>query len=95
DTYTELLEYSFLEKEKGNIVYMGDDEEVEKLEIYHSEGTCEVLDSAYEKAHTYHEPMKMKKVKIGMDVEPKEAIIGDYWSNSKVAKIIDLLCDFQ
>ncbi|KAH9292902.1 hypothetical protein KI387_041910, partial [Taxus chinensis] len=39
----------------------------------------------------YHKPMKTKKVNIGTDAEPKEAIIGDYWSNSEVAKIIELL----
>ncbi|KAH9321497.1 hypothetical protein KI387_016136, partial [Taxus chinensis] len=60
------------------MVYMVDDEEVENFDIDHSEGTREVLDNADEKARAYHEPMKMKKVNINMDVEPKEAIIGDY-----------------
>ncbi|KAH9322591.1 hypothetical protein KI387_017230, partial [Taxus chinensis] len=36
-----------------------------------------------------------KKVNIGMDAEPKEAIIEDYWYESKVAKIIEILHNFQ
>ncbi|KAH9306759.1 hypothetical protein KI387_011163, partial [Taxus chinensis] len=95
DIDAKLLEHDFLEKEKEKMVYMVENEEVEKLDIDHSECTCEVLDGVDEKGHAYHEPMKTKKVNIGMTVEPKEAIIGDYCSDSKVAKIIKLLRDFQ
>lgn len=44
-------------------------------------------------ACTYHEPLKTKKVSSGE--EPKEAIIGDYWLENEVSKIIDLLCEFE
>ncbi|KAH9298113.1 hypothetical protein KI387_029795, partial [Taxus chinensis] len=36
-----LLECAFLEKEKGNMVYIMDDEEVENLDIEHSQGVHE------------------------------------------------------
>ncbi|KAH9313326.1 hypothetical protein KI387_028361, partial [Taxus chinensis] len=54
----------------------------------------DILDSMDKKVCAYHEPMKTNKVNISMDVEPKEAIIGDYWSDYEVAKIIELLSNF-
>lgn len=63
--------------------------------IDNSMGMHEVLDSVDKNMCPYHEPMKTKKVNIGTDVEPKEATIGDYWIDSEVEKIIDLLRDFQ
>ncbi|KAH9323241.1 hypothetical protein KI387_017880, partial [Taxus chinensis] len=53
--------------------------------------THDVIDSADERMRAYHEPLKMKKVNIGSEAEPKEAIIGDYWLEKEVSKIIDLL----
>ncbi|KAH9295670.1 hypothetical protein KI387_039258, partial [Taxus chinensis] len=64
------------------------DEEVENLYVDHLQGAHKVLDSANKDARTYHEPMKTKKVNIGSEAEPKEAIIGYYWSDSEVAQII-------
>ncbi|KAH9309855.1 hypothetical protein KI387_037766, partial [Taxus chinensis] len=48
-----------------------------------------------EKARAYHEPLNTKKVNIGSEEEPKEAIIGDYWSEKEFSKIIDLLDEFE
>ncbi|KAH9293891.1 hypothetical protein KI387_040905, partial [Taxus chinensis] len=70
--------------EKGKMVYLVDDEEIETLDVGHLIGRREVLDRVDKKMHAYHEPMKTKKVNIGLDVEPKEAINGDYWSDSEV-----------
>lgn len=95
ETDVEQLDHAYLEREKGKMIYMVDDEEVENLDIEHTEDAGEVLDSGDEKVCACHEPMKTKKVNIGTDVEPKEAIIGDYWYESEVAKIIKLLRDFQ
>ncbi|KAH9331144.1 hypothetical protein KI387_003252, partial [Taxus chinensis] len=53
--------------------------------------TRTVLDNSNEQTYTYYEPLKTKKVNIDSDEEPKEAIIGDYWSEKEVSKIIDLL----
>ncbi|KAH9324997.1 hypothetical protein KI387_005175, partial [Taxus chinensis] len=86
-----LFECVYLKKEKGNMVYVVDEEEVENFDIDHLKGTREVLDSVDKEARVYHEPMKNKKVNIDMDVEPKVAIIGDYWYDFKVDKIIELL----
>ncbi|KAH9320343.1 hypothetical protein KI387_043939 [Taxus chinensis] len=89
------LEHDSLEKYKGKMVYIIDEEEIEHLDMDHSHGTHEVLSSADVDARAYHEPMKTTKVIIGTKAEAKEVIIGDYWSESKVAKIIELLHDYE
>ncbi|KAH9304612.1 hypothetical protein KI387_009016 [Taxus chinensis] len=60
------------------MVYIVDDEEVENLDNEHSQGLHKVLDSVEKNTCAYHKPMKKKKVNIGSEAEPKEAIIGDY-----------------
>ncbi|KAH9313044.1 hypothetical protein KI387_028079, partial [Taxus chinensis] len=55
----------------------------------------EVLDSYDEWERAYHEPLKTNKVNIGSDKYPKEAIIGDYWPEKEVSKIIDILHKFE
>ncbi|KAH9288922.1 hypothetical protein KI387_033039, partial [Taxus chinensis] len=54
-----------------------------------------VIDSANEQAGAYHEPLKTNRVNIGIETKPKEAIIGDYWLEKEVSKVIDLLHEFQ
>lgn len=83
-----------MEKEKGKMVYVIDGKEMESLDANHTEGTCEVIDSTDEKSRKYHEPLKTKKVNIGLEMEHKEAIIGDYWLE-EVFKIINLLHEFH
>ena len=39
--------------------------------------------------------MKIKKVNIGLEENPKFANIGDYWDEETMAKIMDLLHEFQ
>ena len=39
--------------------------------------------------------MKIRKVNIGSDENPKFANIGDYWDEETMAKITDLLHEFQ
>ncbi|KAH9306720.1 hypothetical protein KI387_011124, partial [Taxus chinensis] len=78
ETDEEKIVHAYSEKEKGKLVYMIDDEEVENLYVDYTIGMREVLDSVDENAHAYHEPMKMNKVNIGTYVKTKEAIIGDY-----------------
>ncbi|KAH9307511.1 hypothetical protein KI387_035422, partial [Taxus chinensis] len=72
ETYDKKLGCTYLEKEKGKLVYMIDDEEIENLDVDHIVLTCEVLDNADEIVCTYHEPMKMNNVNIGIDTKPKE-----------------------
>ncbi|KAH9300163.1 hypothetical protein KI387_011746, partial [Taxus chinensis] len=67
-----LLEHTSLEKDKGKMVYIIDEEEVEHLDVDHSHGTREVLASVDVDAYAYHEPMKTTKVNIGTKAKPKE-----------------------
>ncbi|KAH9313279.1 hypothetical protein KI387_028314, partial [Taxus chinensis] len=69
--------------------------EVENIDFDHTVGTREVLNSANENARVYHDPMNTKNVNIRTDTKPKKVIIGDYWFDSEVVNIIELLCDFQ
>ncbi|KAH9306955.1 hypothetical protein KI387_011359, partial [Taxus chinensis] len=66
------------EKEHGKLVFLinddaDDDENI--LDFNHIESTHDVMNIVDEKEHAYHEPMKTKKVNIGTDTNPKEAII--------------------
>lgn len=70
-----LLERTFLKKEKGNMVYIVDDKEVENFDVDHSQGMCGVLDNVDKDTRAYHEPIKTKKVNIGSENDPMEAII--------------------
>ena len=40
------------------------------------------------------QPLKLRKVNIGTEENPKFANIGDYWDNETMAQIIDLLHEF-
>ncbi|KAH9304650.1 hypothetical protein KI387_009054, partial [Taxus chinensis] len=53
------------------MVYLIEDEEIENLDVDHTEGTHDVLDNVDEKARTYHEPLKMKKVNIGTEAKER------------------------
>ncbi|KAH9323973.1 hypothetical protein KI387_043914 [Taxus chinensis] len=77
------------------MVYLVDGEEIESLNVDHSVGVCEVVDSVDAYARMYHEPLKTKKVNIGSEEDPKEAIVGDYWLEKEVSNIIDLLHEFE
>jgi CTP:phosphocholine cytidylyltransferase-like protein len=39
--------------------------------------------------------MKIKKVNIGTEEKPKITIIGDYWDNETMEKIIELLYEYS
>ena len=43
----------------------------------------------------FTEPIKIKKINIGIDTEPKFASIGDYWNDETVGQIADLLHNYQ
>ncbi len=40
-------------------------------------------------------PLKMKQVNIGMEEKPKYTMLGDYWDDSVVDKVIELLREYQ
>ena len=39
--------------------------------------------------------MKIRKVNVGIEENPKFASVGDYWDEETMAKITDLLHEFQ
>ena len=41
------------------------------------------------------QPLKMKRVNIGSEEQPKFASVGDYWDDETVSKIIELLHGYQ
>ncbi|KAH9315426.1 hypothetical protein KI387_024053, partial [Taxus chinensis] len=89
------FKHTCAKKDKGKMVYLVDGEEIENLNFDHSVGAHEVVDSVDACARVYHESLKTKKVNIGSKEEPKDVIIGDYWSDKEVSKIIDLLHEFE
>lgn len=40
-------------------------------------------------------PIKKKQVNIGMEPEPKYAMLGDYWDDAMVDKVTELLREYQ
>jgi hypothetical protein len=40
-------------------------------------------------------PIKVKKVNIGTVEHPKMAIIGDYWDETTIESITELLCEYS
>ena len=64
------------------------------INIPELEGSHVVEGSNISSEH-FIKPLKIKKVNIGSEDNPKFANIGDYWDEETVAKIIDLLHDFQ
>ena len=42
-----------------------------------------------------NQPLKIRKVKIGMTENPKFVNIGDYWDEETTEKITDMLHEFQ
>ncbi|KAH9308998.1 hypothetical protein KI387_036909, partial [Taxus chinensis] len=55
------LERAFMEKEKGKMVYVIDGEEVDNLDVNHTEDMRKVMDSANEQECAYYEPLNINK----------------------------------
>ena len=70
------------------------DDDPTNINIPESEGLREVEGSDIS-SEQFIKPLKIKKVNIGSEDNPKFANIGDYWDEKIVAKIIDLLHEFQ
>ena len=70
------------------------DEDPRHTNIPESEGTRDVEGPQLE-IPAITEPIKIKKINIGTDAEPKFASIGDYWNDETVGQIADLLHDYQ
>ena len=70
------------------------DDDPTNINILESEGTCKVEDSGIS-SDQFLKPLKIKKVNIGSPENPKFTNIGDYWDEETVAKITDLLHEYQ
>ena len=71
-----------------------DDDYPRNINIRETEGCCEVWGPPIEDPDIIA-PLKTKQVNIGIDVEPKYAILGDYWDDAMVDKVIELLHEYQ
>jgi hypothetical protein len=47
------------------------------------------------KSKVFVAPIKVKKVNIGTNDNPKMASIGDYWDEKIIERITDLLCEYS
>ena len=70
-----------------------EDEDPRNTNIPESEGTRDVKGPQLE-IPAITEPIKIKKINIGTDTEPKFASIGDYWNDETVGQIAELLHDY-
>ena len=64
------------------------------INIQESEGTCAIEGSEISSGQ-FLKLLKLKKVNIGSPENLKFSNIGDYWDEETVAKIIDLLHEYQ
>jgi len=71
-----------------------EDENPHNVNIPESKGTCDVQGPEL-KVPDVAKPVKIKKVNIGSEEEPKFTSIRDYWDDEKVESIADLLRDYQ
>ena len=71
-----------------------DDDELWNVNILESEGTCDVaaLDIS---TNSMSQPLRIRKVNIGLEENPKFDNVEDYWGEDTMAKIMDLLHEFQ
>ena len=71
-----------------------DDDELQNVNIPKFEGSHSV--AALEiPTDSMNKPLRIQKVDIGMAENPKFANVGDYWDEEMMAKITDLLHEFQ
>ena len=71
-----------------------DDDELCNINIPETEGIQDVTASNV-LTDPMTQPLKLRKVNIGMEENPKFPNIGDYWGEDTMEKIIDLLHEFQ
>ena len=70
------------------------EDEPTNINIPDSEGSCTVEGSGLS-SEQFVKPLKIKKVNIGSEDNPKFSNIGYYWDEETIAKITDLLHEFQ
>jgi CTP:phosphocholine cytidylyltransferase-like protein len=71
-------------------------EDLRHLTFQESTGTREVKDTISGDTNTlYTQPLKLKKVNIGSEENPKMASIGDYWDEKTMTKIHTLFWEYK
>ena len=70
------------------------DDDLTNINISESQGTCEVEGSGIS-SDKFLKLLKIKKVNIGSLENPKFTNIGYYWDEETVAKITNLLHEYQ
>ena len=71
-----------------------DDDELWNVNILESEGSRDVATPDIP-MDSMSQPLKMGRVNIGSEENPKFVNIGDYWDEETIAKIMDVLHQFQ
>ena len=71
-----------------------DDDELHNIKIPETEGIQDVT-APYVPTDPMTQPLKIKKVNIGMEENPKFSNIGYYWDEDTMEKITYLLHEFQ
>jgi hypothetical protein len=64
------------------------------IQITNIEGEREVEGPSME-SKVFVAPIKVKKVNIGMNDNPKMESIGDYWDEKTIERITKLLCEYS
>ena len=67
---------------------------MQNINILEKEGSQDVT-SPNVPMDPMNRPLKIKKVNIGIEENPKFANVGDYWDEETMEKIIDLFLEFQ
>ena len=71
-----------------------DDDEIRHINILEIEGSGDVV-APDVLMDPMNQPLKIRKFNIGTEENPKFASVGDYWDEETMAKIMDLLHEFQ
>lgn len=71
-----------------------DDEDPRNINISEREGYRKICGPLLEDPDITT-PLKIKQVNIGTEVEPKYAMLGDYWDDAMVDKVAELLREYQ
>jgi hypothetical protein len=53
------------------------------------------VEGPYLASKVFSAPIKVKKVNIGTNDNPKVASIGDYWDEHTIERITELLCEYS
>lgn len=75
-------------------VNIEDDEDPWNINILETKGCREVRGPLIEDPNITA-PLKMKQENIGMEAEPKYAMLSDHWDDSMVDKVAELLHEYQ